>query len=510
MVCLVVLLVAAIVASIPFSSEALRQRVVATLSDRLDSQVEIAAVRLQLLPRFHAEGAGLAIRRKDQHDGPPLISIKTVTIDANLASLLRRHVSQVSVDGLEVHIQTKSPKPRPATAEDASRRPARAGAVAGGVRDIVIENLIASDAQLIVTPIERIRPPHVWSIHQLHMRALAFDRAAPFKASLTNAIPPGEIETQGLFGPWNAADPGQSPLEGTFTFANADLSIFTGVAGVLTAHGEFGGSLSRIGVHGETETPDFTLSISGHRVALHTDYHSTVDGLNGDTLLDRIDARFLHSSLVAEGSIVGTRGKEGRTVTLNISMDRARLEDALWLAVKGRNSPMTGDLRLTTRLVIPPGHRDIADRLRLNGQFTVARAQFTEIDVQQKIDELSRRSRGNRAVASQRVVSNFNGRFDLANADLALRPVTFATDGAAVELTGMYQLRPESLSFNGTLSMAAKVSDTQSGFKRLLLKAIDPLFNKSGGGSAIPIKVGGTLHDPQFGLDRRRLFKRNR
>jgi len=40
------------------------------------------------------------------------------------------------------------------------------------------------------------------------------------------------------------------------------------------------------------------------------------------------------------------------------------------------------------------------------------------------------------------------------------------------------------------------------------LKVVDPLFNKRGGGSAIPIHIRGRRDDPEFGLDVRRVFRR--
>ena len=40
----------------------------------------------------------------------------------------------------------------------------------------------------------------------------------PFEATLTNAIPPGEIQTQGSFGPWQPENPGDTPVDGVFAF----------------------------------------------------------------------------------------------------------------------------------------------------------------------------------------------------------------------------------------------------------------------------------------------------
>ena len=45
---------------IPFTSETLRKRVVETLSDRLDAEVELGDLTLRVLPALHAEGTDLA------------------------------------------------------------------------------------------------------------------------------------------------------------------------------------------------------------------------------------------------------------------------------------------------------------------------------------------------------------------------------------------------------------------------------------------------------------------
>ena len=59
----------------------------------------------------------------------------------------------------------------------------------------------------------------------------------------------------------------------------------------------------------------------------------------------------------------------------------------------------------------------------------------------------------------------------------------------------------EELAFTGTLVMQASISETVTGLKSVLLKAIDPLFRHKGGGSEIPIRIGGTIGSPSFGLD---------
>ena len=159
-------------------------------------------------------------------------------------------------------------------------------------RFMVIDELRSVKARLAIIPSEAGKGPKVWDIHDLRMTSVSVGQAMPFEATLTNAVPPGEIVTRGSFGPWQGPEPGETPLEGTFTFDRADLSVFKGISGILSSRGTFGGELARIGVHGETDTPLFEVKAGGHPVPLHTRYHAIVDGTNGNTILERIDASF--------------------------------------------------------------------------------------------------------------------------------------------------------------------------------------------------------------------------
>jgi hypothetical protein len=492
----------------PTLSELLRRKLVTSLADRFESEVQIAEVQVRVFPRLHADVRGLELRHKRRHDVPPLISVRRLTIEAGPGFLLRKHVDEVRLEGLEIQIPPRDDDREPAGG--ASARQSGHDEEDRYAKDIVVDRLISSDARLVIIPRKTNKAPKVWEIHALQMQSVAIDRPMPFEATLTNAVPPGEIVTNGHFGPWRSGEPGATPVNGRFTFARADLSFFKGISGILSAHGEFGGTLGRLIVKGETDTPDFRVAVSGHPVPLHTVYQTTVDGTNGDTILDRIDGSFLKTSLVAKGSVVDTPGKVGRTVTLDIVMDKARLEDVLRLAVKAPKAPMTGALKLTTAFVLPPGKRDVVDKLRLDGQFSIARATFTDLDIQKKIDELSHRSRG-KAVADdrERVASNFVGRFTLDDGMLMLKTLTFDTPGSSVQLAGTYGLQQEVMSFKGTLLMDATISQTQTGWKRILLKGVDPLFKKDGHGAVIPITIQGTRSNPSFGLDKGRVFKRD-
>ena len=489
---------------VPLSSETARERFAAALADRLDAEVELQELRVHIIPSLRAEGRGLTIRHRGRRDVPPLISIAHFSAESGVVSLLHRHISRVDIEGLDIEI----PPDRNVDDSSTVRAPGadQSAAAADAARTLVVDRLFSTAARLTIIPKDAGKPPKVWGIHDLRMRSVSSGTAMPFEATLDNAVPPGAITTSGTFGPWASDEPGRTPLEGAFTLSRADLSVFNGISGVLAAHGQFGGRLDRIDVHGETDTPEFKVN-TGLPVPLHTRYHAIVDGTNGNTLLDNVDASFLNTSIVARGAVAGEPHRPGRTVTLDLTMSQGRLEDVLRLAVKSSTPPMVGGLRLATKFVLPPGEEEVVRRLRLDGRFTIAGTRFTNQTVQDKINELSHRGSGNvRDAEIPRVASRFDGLFRLGGGRLEIPNVTFDVPGSVVDLAGTYDLVPETLNFKGTLFMDAKVSDTTTGFKHFLLKLADPLFRRNGGGSAIPIKVTGRRSDPSFGLDKGRIF----
>jgi hypothetical protein len=512
-------------AAVPLRSDSLKTRIVDTLGDRLNSDVSLEDLSLRLLPRLHVQGRRLLIRARNRPDAPPLIAIDSFKVDTGLLAAWRKHVASVELFGLAITIPpdqddaNKPQRPEHHRLHDSNGAIATSGppaeekprtdpdTIEGGV---VIDTLTSTNASLTIIPREADKEPKVWTIHALTMHNVAPSQAMPFDATLTNAVPPGEIVTKGDFGPWNRDNPGATPLDGKFTFDRADLGVFKGIAGTLESHGTFGGALNYIDVHGETDTPDFVIEVGGHPFPLHTTYHAIVDGTNGDTVLERIDAQFLQSTLVATGAVIDApKGQHGRTVSLDITMPKARIEDVMTMAVKAKRPPMVGGLQLATKFLLPPGETDVVDRLRLNGRFTMSRARFTNREVQDKIVELSRRGRGKKEdEVKEQVASDFQGRFAYGDGRLALNDLVFAVPGAQVRLSGHYALKPETMAFKGNLLLDAKVSQTVGGFKSLLLKVVDPLFRREGGGSRIPIKIEGTRSDPKFGLDMGRVFKR--
>jgi hypothetical protein len=84
---------------------------------------------------------------------------------------------------------------------------------------------------------------------------------------------------------------------------------------------------------------------------------------------------------------------------------------------------------------------------------------------------------------------------------ITFKALSFAVPGAGVDLTGSYNLDMDALDFHGTFKRQAKVSQTMTGWKRWVLKLVDPFFSKNGAGTFLRIKVEGTAQEPKFRLD---------
>jgi hypothetical protein len=92
-----------------------------------------------------------------------------------------------------------------------------------------------------------------------------------------------------------------------------------------------------------------------------------------------------------------------------------------------------------------------------------------------------------------------DGTFEVTNGKF-LRSA-FAIPGAVINIGGVFDMAADKLDFHGALMLDGKVSETQTGWKRWVLKPVDPFFSKRGAGTFLHIKVVGSAKDPQFGLD---------
>ena len=494
-----VLVALAIVAAAGSRSSTLRRLVIDTLAERLDSEVELQVFSVDLFPTVTVRGEGLSVRLRGHDDVPPLFKIRSFAIKGGLFGLLSRprRFNSIALDGLEINIPPGGPD-----FKAHYNRAADPNAPGQPSSPIHIERLESADAILRLIPRRAGKEPREFLIHKLEMEGVGIESRIPFRAELTNPIPRGEIQTEGRFGPWSRASPGATPVDGKYSFNDVDLSTIKGIAGTLASTGEFRGALGRIEVKGETRTPDFSLNIAKNALPLTTTFEAIVDGTDGDTYLNAVNARLRQTPIVAKGAITGTPGVKGRTVQLQVQIAGGRIDDLLRLAVKSPEPMLSGRLALHTDFVLPPGKEDVVDRLRLAGAFDLSSGQFRDPKVQEQLGGMSARASGDPGDPPERVATEFEGKFKLADGTLSLAALKFRIPGAAVHLDGTYGLRSEALAFDGTLRMQATISEAAGGGVRsVLLKVVDPFFRKKGAGTVLPIKVRGTREHPKFGLD---------
>jgi hypothetical protein len=338
------------------------------------------------------------------------------------------------------------------------------------------------------------------------MHSVGPGQAMTFTARLTNARPPGAIDTSGHFGPWQRDDPRATPISGVYTFEHANLGVFNGIGGTLSSQGKYGGILQKIKVEGTTDVPDFSLKKGGAAVHLTTRFHAVVDGTNGDTILDPVDAKFGHSEFICSGGITQKPGERGKTIDLQAQTKYGRMEDILTLVVNGKPI-LNGNVEFQSRILIPPGKQQVADKLNLDGQFHLTQATFTNHQDAQRLKLLSERASGiskkdeeNGQGEKGAVASNLSAKFFLKDGVVHLARLSFEVPGAQIRLAGNFNLNSSAVDMRGDFQMHATLSETQSGFKALLLKPLDRFFEKDGAGFELPLSITGTRDHPAIGV----------
>ena len=488
------------IAARPVIAIFVRLRLENILKEHFKSRIEFASFRVAFGNGVRADMMQVALYLEDRMDVPPLIRIEELSIDLQPWTLLRGrlHFSRVYLKGLQITIPPRAlespPILRGTTTDLKSKYP------------VMVELLRADDAKLTILRGQPGASPLEFLMHHLDIAGFSFDGPAKFKAKLTNAVPRGEIYASGLFGPWDAADPRSTLVQGDYSFDQADLGTIRGLQGILSSTGSFSGPLDYLDVRGSTDTPDFCLRKVNNPIALHTDFLATVDGTNGNTYLHSVVARFLHSVLKTHGAVLDQDRKlRARTIQLDVTSENARIEDLIHLAVKTDEPILTGPTRLRANIVIPERDADLTDRLNVSGNFRIDQGRFSDPALQDKVDSLSRKGQGQPRVEEiSNVPSQLQGKMQISGGVIHFRGLRYAVPGATVKLHGDYAVEDGRLDFHGELLLDAKLSQTTTGAKALLLKAVDPFFSNKNGGSRIPIKITGTRQQPQFGMDRGR------
>jgi hypothetical protein len=504
-VLLIVLCVLTVVAEVVLhkAEPILKGRVIETLSTRFHSKVELDTLDVSIVKGLEVSGEGLRIYSPADVVAAgatqPLIAIRNFSFHARLLGLFIKpmHIGTVQVSGLQIQIPPRDERQQ--GADGGPKKKEHFGKI-----KIVADEIVCDDSELVIGTSKPGKDPKRFVLKHIVLRNVGPDGPSTYDATLTNAIPKGDIHAEGDFGPWNTESPGDSMVTGQYRFDHADLNTIKGLGGMLSSVGSFKGTLDRIEVDGTTQTPNFSLDIANHPVPLETHFQAIVDGLTGDTYLQNVEAKLGKSSFTCSGAVINIKG-QGHAIDLDVDIPAGRIEDFLTLAVRTSPVVLDGVIATKAKLHIGPGKDSVAKRIQMQGGFALMQIHFTNPQIQDKVDMLSLRAQGEPKLAkpgAADVSSGMTGHFVLAGGKLDFSSLDYKMPGATVNLSGVYTLDGEKFEFTGVVRTKAKLSQMVSTWwKSLLLKAADPLFAKNGAGTEVPVKISGTKGAPKFGLD---------
>ena len=519
-----------------------RESIVSGLEKRFHAHVELDSFHMSLKDGLKAEGSGLRIWPPAQVAGvnvpanlapdQPIISLDEFRFQAPLHFERGKpfHISTVELKGLDLHLP---PHSHFTHHEVAAPKPANPYAAA-----IEIDTIECTGTSLLLETDKPGKIPLEIPIAHLTLTHVSSGGPMDFVADLINPLPHGAVHTTGSFGPWSVADPGESPVTGQYTFDNADLSDFKGIAGILSSTGQFQGTLRELVADGQTSTPDFRLTDFGQPLVLTTTFHARIDATNGDTILDPVDATLGHSHFTARGPIARVKATEGasevsatpssqaasnspkpipvplgegKDIDLKINIDRARIEDFLRLTSSSGPPILTANVTTRARLHIPAGTDSVEKRMTLKGAFELDQATFTSEKIQDSLRQLSLRGLGHpkdiKTTDPDSIHSTMVSDFQLANGVITLPDLIYTVPGSKISVSGTFGMDSGAIDFVGTAAMDATVSQMLGGFLGVLAKPADRFFKKNGAGTEIPFHVAGTKDNPAFGVDLK-LFKK--
>src|SRR5580698_7413999 len=304
----------------------LKGRVIETLSTRFNSRVELDDLQVSLIKGLAVSGKGLRIYAPDDVVAAgakdPLFVVRQFEFHARLMGLFLKptHVGAVYVQGLEINIPPKS-----------MRQQNAAKSRYKGKIKIVVDEIVCDDSRLVIGTDKPNKDPKLFELSHIVMHNVGPNEPWRYDATLTNAVPKGQIHAEGTFGPWDTETPGDSTVTGKYTFQHADLNPIKGIGGILHSVGDFNGQLDRIEVHGTADVPDFSLDTANHPVPLHTQFSAIVDGTTGDTYLQPVHAKLGESEFSCQGAVVNVKG-QGHSIDLDIDVPAGRIQDFLKLA----------------------------------------------------------------------------------------------------------------------------------------------------------------------------------
>jgi hypothetical protein len=425
----------------------------------------------------------VTFRRNGDESSPPLIAATKLTLLGSFLGLFRKHVALLQADGLRITVGANSGG-WPQSRDDSTT---------------VIDRISTRDAVLEFT--SSGTKPLQFAVKDFSIGGVGGSSPMSFETEVITPLPPGDVTARGMLGPWKQRNGAQIAISGTYSFRRADLSVFSGIAGTLSSDGRFAGTLGHIEVEGNTETPDFKVTSSGHIFPLNTQFQATVDGTNGDVRLDRVEARTDKTVFLVQGGVARRPPETRRLTSLDVRIPDGRIEDIFYPFIKAPQSPIAGPANFLAHVELTSGRERFLQRVSLHADFGINRSRFTDPKTQQKVNSISERARGNTQNQNpENVLSDLKGEVELKSGVATFSQLSFAVPGAVTQLHGTYNLIDERVNLRGIAHIQARISDATTGFKSVLLKALHPFIKRDHPQAPLPVFITGTYHHPVYSV----------
>ena len=440
---------------------------------------------------------GIRFLRHKHPEAAPIITVERLTIQGTIAGLFSspKRLSAVRVVGMHMIVP-------PDTHEGGDNRVALNTGPGG--ESLAISQITADGAVLEFIREDRREKPYVLKIDRLGITNVGSGAPMLYRATLTNTEPPGVIRSEGKFGPWNPTDVGATRVSGAYSYDNIELSHFKSIFGVAHARGRFSGRLSQVETNGSVDVSGFRVDGSNHTVPLAATFEATVNGTNGDVLLTPAVARFRRTRIEVRGWIAGREGEKGKTASFDFSVPEGRVDDLLYLFTKDQPG-MSGNVKVTGKFLWPPGPQKFLEKIRMDMVFGMNDSRFTSPNTQGSIDRISESAQGEKKKEQDEdlrtVLSQVRGNIQLRHGIAAISNGGFQVPGAGAAVHGTYNVLNQRVDLHGTLDTQGHLSDTTSGFKAQVLKAITPLFKKRGSTRIVPFEITGAYGTTRVGID---------
>ena len=456
------------------------------------SQVKIGHYHRIYFPHPGFMATDIVLRRNSAPDLPPFGSVASVTVQGTWHDLLllQKRVRLVDVTGLHIVI--------PPLGSQANHEDFPAGSSAGfSGPSAVIGQLSIHQSTLDILRNNGSR--YSFPIQLLVIRNLEKNQALTYDVDMRNAKPDGRILAKGSFGPLNPSNLGATPLSGDFTFAPVNLKDLGGISGTLSSTGHFQGTLASIDANATEKTPDFAVG-GGQPTPFTASIHCSINGLNGDVVLDGMEAKTGATIIHVQGRVAGSP----KAIDVDIDVAGGRVQDVMRPFTHDK-VPIAGLVWLRSHAHLDPAQNGskFLQRLSMEGSFNAPTERLTDPATEQKLSAFSQRAQGAKSPPSESsaaqqdsgssadVLSSLNGQARIRNSVLSTQRISLQIPGAEVDLSGTFNLRDRTVHLTGNLSMQSDISHAATGFKSILLKPLIPIFKKKNAGAVIPIAITG-------------------